>query len=79
MDIKILGTGCANCHTLEQRTRDAVAHLGLDATVTHVRDVAQIAAYGVLKTPGLVVDDQVVVSGRVPTTARLVDLLSRKR
>lgn len=78
MLIKILGSGCANCNTLEARTRDAVAALGLDASFEHVRDVAEIASYGILKTPGLVVDDEVVLAGRVPSTTHLVDLLSRR-
>lgn len=77
MQIKILGSGCANCNTLEQRTRDAVAQLGLDATFEHVRDFAEIASYGIARTPGLVVDDEVVLSGRVPTTAQLAELLAR--
>lgn len=75
MQIKILGTGCANCNTLEQRTKDAVAQLGLEASFEHVRDIAAIAGYGVMKTPGLVVDEALLLSGRVPTTAQLVELL----
>jgi len=78
MDILILGSGCANCNTLEQRAKDAVAQLGLDATFGHVRDVAEIASYGVMKTPGLVIDDEVVLSGHVPTTTQLVELLGRR-
>ena len=75
MDIKILGPGCRNCVTLEQRTRDALAELAVPATITKVTDVAEIAGYGVMRTPALVVDDRVLVSGRVPTVAQLRDLL----
>jgi small redox-active disulfide protein 2 len=79
MLIKILGPGCKNCETLERRTREAVEQLGLDATVEKVTDYGQIVGYGVMKTPGLVVDEQVVVSGHVPTSAAIADLLSGAR
>lgn len=76
MDIKILGPGCRNCVTLEQRTREALGELALPATITKVTDLAEIAGYGVMRTPALVVDDHVLVSGRVPTVAQLRDLLA---
>lgn len=76
MIVKVLGSGCRNCRRLEERTREALARLGLDADVKKVTDDGEIAAYGVLRTPGLVVDEEVVHSGSVPTTGRLVDLLS---
>ena len=61
MIVKVLGPGCRNCHRLEERTREALSRLGLDAEVEKVTDYGEIAAYGVLRTPGLVVDDEVVV------------------
>ncbi|GAB1692801.1 thioredoxin family protein [Krasilnikovia sp. M28-CT-15] len=76
MNIKILGSGCANCHTLEARTREALAELGMSAEVTSVTDYPSIVGYGVLNTPALVVDERVVLSGRVPTTAQVAQLLS---
>lgn len=76
MHIKVLGPGCANCQNLEKAAREAVAQLGLDATVEKVTDYGEIASYGIMRTPGLVVDEQVLVSGRVPTTAQVVELLS---
>jgi small redox-active disulfide protein 2 len=76
MLIKVLGPGCANCKRLEDRTREAVAELGLDAQIEKVTDYAQIAGYGVMKTPGLVVDEKLVVSGRVPTARELAELLT---
>ncbi len=79
MDIKILGSGCANCTALQERAREAVAQLGLTATFGHVRDAGEIAGYGVMRTPGLVVDDEVLVSGRVPTVAQIAQLLSATR
>jgi small redox-active disulfide protein 2 len=76
MIIKILGSGCANCVRLEANTKQALAALGLEATVEKVTDFADIASYGVMKTPGLVVDEQVLVSGRVPDAAEITNLLT---
>ena len=76
MDIKILGPGCKRCAQLEVRTTEALGELGLDASVTKVTDVGEIAGYGVMATPALVVDGTVVVSGRVPTTGHLRELLT---
>ena len=75
MQIKILGSGCANCHTLEARTRQALTELGLAAEVSAVTDYPSIVGYGVMNTPALVVDEQVVLSGRVPSTAQLAQVL----
>lgn len=76
MNIKILGPGCANCVKLEKIAREAVVELGLDATIEKVVDYADIAAYDIMRTPGLVVDEQVLVSGRVPTKAHVKELLA---
>jgi small redox-active disulfide protein 2 len=74
--IKILGPGCGNCHTLERRTREALTELGITAEVTAVTDYPTIAGYGVLSTPALVIDDRVVLAGRVPPTTRIRELLT---
>ena len=76
MIIKVLGSGCANCANLEKATRTALADLGVDATIEKVTDYAAIAGYGVMRTPALVVDEQVVLSGRVPTAGQVRDLLA---
>ncbi len=78
MIIKILGPGCANCHNLEKNTRTALAERGIEATVEQVTDYAEIAGYGVMKTPGLVVDEEVVVAGRVPKPAEIAELLAAR-
>jgi small redox-active disulfide protein 2 len=78
MHIKVLGPGCANCVNLEKNTRDALASLGLEATVEKVTDYADIAGYGIMRTPGLVVDEQVVLSGRVAKPAEIAQLLARR-
>ena len=77
MVIKILGSGCKSCNTLEERTREAVASLGIDVTIEHVTDIAQIMAYGVMSTPALVVDEQLKLSGRVASVDEIAAMLSR--
>jgi small redox-active disulfide protein 2 len=76
MDIKVLGPGCRNCVTLEQRTREALDSLGKDATIAKVTDFAEIAGYGVMATPALVVDGEVVSVGKVPTARTIAELLA---
>lgn len=76
MNIKILGSGCKNCVALERNTREALADMDLVAEVTKVTDYPTIASYGIMKTPGLVVDEQVIVSGRVPRPAEIRELLA---
>ena len=75
MTIKVLGPGCVNCKTLEKRTREALEQLGITANVEKVEDYQLIASYGILRTPGLVFDDRVVLSGSVPSVDTIKDLL----
>ncbi len=75
MLVKILGPGCRNCAALEKATREAIERLGVDATVEKVTDYPTIAGYGVLATPALVVDDEVVSTGRVLTPTHIGELL----
>lgn len=63
--VKVLGSGCAKCNALEDAVRAALTELGMDATIDHVTDFTQIAAYGVMTTPALVVDGKVVSYGKV--------------
>ena len=76
MKIKVLGPGCANCVNLERVTREAVATMGLDAQIEKVTDFAAIVGYGVMRTPALVVDEKVVLSGRVPTARQVKEILA---
>lgn len=76
MIIKVLGPGCNNCKTLERVTREAVAALGVDATIEKVEDYPTIVGYGVMSTPALVIDEKLVLSGRVPKAAEVRDLLA---
>lgn len=77
MLIKVLGSGCKNCNTLEERTREAALRLGIDAQIEHVTDMAQIMGYGVMSTPALVVDEELKLSGRVPSVDEIAALLGR--
>lgn len=76
MRIKILGSGCEKCQRLEKAVRTAVYDSALDATVELVTDPRVIARYGVIRTPALVVNEQVVVSDRVPGSAELQALFA---
>jgi small redox-active disulfide protein 2 len=67
MIIKILGTGCAKCNRLEQLTREVVTDLGLVAEFDHVTEMPKIMAYPIMTTPALVVNEEVKVSGRIPS------------
>lgn len=78
MEVKVLGPGCRNCAALEARTREALEHLGIEAEVVKVTDVVEIASYGVMRTPALVIDDELAVAGRVPTVRALEELLSAR-
>lgn len=75
--VKVLGSGCAKCQALEANTVAALRQLGMDPQVDHVRDFAQIAAYGVMSTPALVVDGKVVAFGKVLKTEEIVAILQK--
>ncbi|MDD2362117.1 MAG: thioredoxin family protein [Oscillospiraceae bacterium] len=77
--IKVLGTGCAKCNALEAATKAALEQLGMDTTIDHVTDFSQIAAYGVMTTPALVIDGKVVSYGKVLKTDEVVKLLQKAR
>lgn len=76
LTIKVLGPGCSSCRTLETVARKAVASLGIEAEIIHVEDFAQIMQYSVLSTPALVINEKVVVSGRVPSVDQVTTLIA---
>ena len=67
MEIKILGTGCAKCKTLEKLTREVVNQNGIQATIIKVEDITEIMKYNIMATPALVVNEKVEIKGRVPS------------
>jgi small redox-active disulfide protein 2 len=73
--IKVLGSGCANCKRVEQIARKVVQDLGIQAEVIKVTDYNDIAAYNLLSTPGLVINEKLVSSGRIPTPAEVTGWL----
>ena len=77
--VKVLGSGCAKCNALEDATREALAELGMDTTIDHVTDFTQIAAYGVMSTPALVVDGKVISYGKVLKKDEAKALIQRAR
>jgi len=76
LTIKILGSGCANCKRLSAATERAVQQLGIEAEVIKVTDYAEIMKFNILSTPGLVIDEKVVSSGRIPNEAEITTFLT---
>ena len=77
MEIKVLGTGCPKCKTLEEATRKAVAELGVSANIVKEEDIVKIMNSGVMRTPALVIDGKVVLSGRVPNMEELKEIITK--
>jgi small redox-active disulfide protein 2 len=75
MIIKVLGSGCINCKTLERRTLEVLSEINLKAEVKKVEDLDSIVGYGIMRTPGLVIDEKVVWQGGVPTKEKIKELL----
>ena len=75
MKIKVLGPGCAKCHQLEQTAREAAKELGIEANIEEVKDIRKMMAYPILTTPGLVVNEELVCSGRVPTKSEITQFI----
>ena len=75
MNIKVLGPGCSRCHQLEQVVRDVVSELAISASVEGVKDMKKIMDYHILATPGLVINEELVCSGNVPSKAEVTRLI----
>ena len=71
LTVRILGSGCANCKKLEAVTREAAADASLEVEIVKVKDINAIMAYDMLSTPGLVINDKLVSSGRIPTRSEI--------
>lgn len=76
MHIKVLGTGCKKCETLMANVKEALEQTGIEATVEKVEDIQAIIGYGVMSTPALVIDDKVLVKGKVAKTKEIIKLIS---
>jgi len=76
--MRILGTGCAACETMEKDVRAILAELNIAADVDHVRDIKKIAEYGMVRTPSLVINDQIILNGRSLPKSQLKKLLEEK-
>jgi small redox-active disulfide protein 2 len=75
LEIKVLGPGCANCSKLEQITRKAVSEMGFEADIRKITDYSEIMSFPIVSTPGLVINGDVVCSGRVPTQSEVTTWL----
>jgi small redox-active disulfide protein 2 len=75
MEIKILGTGCPKCKTVEKLTKEVVEQNGFNATVSKVEDIMDIMKYGVMSTPAIVVNEKVEIKGRVPSAEEIKNVL----
>ena len=78
MEIKILGPGCPTCKKLEQNVRDALNELKIEVQVEKVSDIAKISSYGILMTPGLVINGKIYSSGKIPVMATLKSWIERE-
>ncbi len=79
MEIIVLGTGCPKCKTLEKATREIVAEMNIEANITKEEDIMKIMEYGVMHTPGLVINGKVAISGRVPSANDLKELITKNQ
>ncbi len=79
MEIKVLGTGCPRCKALEEATRKAVVELGVQANISKVEDIVDIINYGVMRTPALVINEKVVLSGRLPDAKELKEIITKSQ
>ncbi|MBI5304742.1 MAG: TM0996/MTH895 family glutaredoxin-like protein [Chloroflexi bacterium] len=76
LSIKVLGSGCANCHKVEALAKQAVTQLGVQANIETVTDMQAIMSYGVMSTPGIVINDKVVSTGRVPALSQITTMIT---
>ena len=76
LSIKVLGSGCANCHKVEELTKQAITQLGIEAKVEMVTDIKEIMRYGVMGTPGIVINEKVVSTGRVPAFSQITTMIT---
>ena len=79
MKIKILGTGCSRCKTLEKIARNVVAEMGINAEIEKEEDIVKIINYGIMHTPGLVINEKLILSGRIPTSDEMKEFITKNQ
>ena len=79
MKIKILGPGCSRCKTLEKIAHDVVAEMGINAEIKKEEDIVKIMNYGIMHTPGLVINEKLIMSGRIPTAAEMKEIITKNQ
>lgn len=79
MIIKILGPGCAKCHKLEQLVKEVVEEMKVDASIEYIQDMGKIMEYPILTTPGLVINEEVVCAGKVPSKNEIASMISQAK
>ncbi len=77
MTIKVLGTDCSNCKNLEKATQIAITEMGIGAEIIKEEDIQKIMAYGIMRTPALVIDEKVALYGRVPSVKELKEIITK--
>lgn len=78
MNIKVLGPGCMNCITLEKRTTEALAQMNIQAEIEKVTDYSKILELGIVKTPGLIINNKIVVQGKVPAVDEIKEIIKQQ-
>lgn len=78
VEIKVLGTGCARCNELEKMCYNVAAENNIDADIKKVTDLKEIMSYGIMQTPGLVINGKVKISGKLPTSSTLLNWMQEK-
>lgn len=77
ISIKVLGTGCSRCKSLEKATREAVAEMKLDVSIEKVEDIKEILGYGVMQSPALIINEKIALTGRVPGVEELKKIIQK--
>ncbi len=79
MEIKVLGTGCPKCKSLDKNVREAVNELGIEAEITKVEDIIEIMNLGIIRTPGLVINNKIVSSGHILSVSQVKELIQKNQ
>ncbi len=78
MTVKVLGGNCSNCKTLEKMTENALKELGVNVSIEKITDIQTILAYGVMTTPALIINEKIIISGRIPSAQELREQIGKQ-